>query len=115
MKFIRDARKTRLSMTLPKDRSKISRAELTFISLTMLCFMYIIINKNLKASRIKWASRWDYYLLNAKENDKIHWNSIGSASILIIIFSSMVIYIFARALKKDIELYNSVLLIINYA
>jgi transmembrane 9 superfamily protein 2/4 len=57
-------------------------------------------------SNIPFSSRWDHYL--HLENDKIHWFSLINSGLIILIFSLIVIYIFCRALKKDIEIYNTV-------
>jgi len=61
-------------------------------------------------SPIKWASRWDHYMKSQKE-DIIHWFSILNSILIIFIFSSVIALIFCRVLKKDIDNFNSVILI----
>lgn len=59
-------------------------------------------------SNIPFSSRWDHY--THLHNDKIHWYGMVNSSLIIIIFSILVLFIFSRALKKDIDIYNTVIL-----
>ncbi|XP_028760853.1 transmembrane 9 superfamily member 10-like [Neltuma alba] len=55
-------------------------------------------------SDIKWASRWDTYLLMA--DDQIHWFSIINSLLIVIFLSGMVAMIMLRTLYRDISTYN---------
>ncbi|XP_054791238.1 transmembrane 9 superfamily member 10-like isoform X2 [Prosopis cineraria] len=55
-------------------------------------------------SDIKWASRWDTYLLMA--DDQIHWFSIINSLLIVIFLSGMVAMIMLRTLYRDISNYN---------
>ncbi|XP_058068989.1 transmembrane 9 superfamily member 7 [Magnolia sinica] len=57
-----------------------------------------------KASEIKWASRWDTYLL--MNDDQIHWFSIINSLMIVLFLSGMVAMIMMRTLYKDIANYN---------
>lgn len=56
-------------------------------------------------SKVKFSSRWDHYL--HLQNDNIHWYSLINSSLIILIFSFIVLQIFLRALKRDIDIYNT--------
>jgi transmembrane 9 superfamily protein 2/4 len=56
-------------------------------------------------SKIPFSSRWDHYL--HLQNDNIHWYSLINSSLIILIFSFIVLHIFCRALKRDIDIYNT--------
>ncbi|MBA0668792.1 hypothetical protein Goklo_001674 [Gossypium klotzschianum] len=55
-------------------------------------------------SDIKWASRWDTYLLMA--DDQIHWFSIVNSLMIVLFLSAMVAMIMLRTLYRDISKYN---------
>ncbi|KAG6395728.1 hypothetical protein SASPL_141852 [Salvia splendens] len=58
----------------------------------------------LQESDIKWASRWDTYLL--MNDDQIHWFSIINSLMIVLFLSGMVAMIMMRTLYKDIANYN---------
>ncbi|XP_047334711.1 transmembrane 9 superfamily member 7-like [Impatiens glandulifera] len=55
-------------------------------------------------SDIKWASRWDTYLL--MNDDRIHWFSIINSLMIVLFLSGMVAMIMLRTVYKDIAYYN---------
>ncbi|GJR81875.1 transmembrane 9 superfamily member 9-like protein [Tanacetum coccineum] len=55
-------------------------------------------------SDIKWASRWDTYLLMA--DDQVHWFSIVNSLMIVLFLSGMVAMIMLRTLYRDISKYN---------
>ncbi|KAG2398883.1 Transmembrane 9 superfamily member 9 [Vigna angularis] len=55
-------------------------------------------------SNLKWASRWDSYLLMA--DDQIHWFSIVNSLMIVLFLSGMVAMIMLRTLYRDISKYN---------
>eukprot|EP00306_Pavlova_sp_CCMP459_P009976 CAMPEP_0185185618 /NCGR_PEP_ID=MMETSP1140-20130426/3440_1 /TAXON_ID=298111 /ORGANISM="Pavlova sp., Strain CCMP459" /LENGTH=640 /DNA_ID=CAMNT_0027751819 /DNA_START=19 /DNA_END=1941 /DNA_ORIENTATION=- len=55
-------------------------------------------------SDIKWASRWDTYLLMGDE--QIHWFSIINSLMIVLFLSGMVAMIMMRTLHKDLQRYN---------
>ncbi|MED6138625.1 Transmembrane 9 superfamily member 8 [Stylosanthes scabra] len=55
-------------------------------------------------SDVKWASRWDSYLLMADE--QIHWFSIINSLMIVLFLSGMVAMIMLRTLYRDISKYN---------
>lgn len=55
-------------------------------------------------SDVKWASRWDTYLLMA--DDQIHWFSIVNSLMIVLFLSGMVAMIMLRTLYRDISNYN---------
>ena len=57
-----------------------------------------------KSSNIKWASRWDTYLLMM--DDQIHWFSIINSAMIVLFLSGMVAMIMLRTLHRDISRYN---------
>ncbi|CAA7402922.1 unnamed protein product [Spirodela intermedia] len=57
-----------------------------------------------ETSEIKWASRWDTYLL--MNDDQIHWFSIINSLMIVLFLSGMVAMIMMRTLYKDIANYN---------
>ena len=57
-----------------------------------------------KPSTIKWASRWDTYLLMM--DDQIHWFSIVNSAMIVLFLSAMVAMIMLRTLHRDISRYN---------
>lgn len=56
------------------------------------------------ASDVKWASRWDTYLLMM--DDQIHWFSIINSVMIVLFLSGMVAMIMLRTLARDITKYN---------
>eukprot|EP00884_Botryococcus_braunii_P008276 jgi/Botrbrau1/1744/Bobra.0217s0002.1 len=57
-----------------------------------------------KTSDIRWASRWDTYLLMV--DDQIHWFSIINSLMIVLFLSGMVAMIMMRTLHRDISKYN---------
>ncbi|XP_042452172.1 transmembrane 9 superfamily member 7-like [Zingiber officinale] len=57
-----------------------------------------------QSSDIKWASRWDTYLL--MNDDQIHWFSIINSLMIVLFLSGMVAMIMLRTLYRDIANYN---------
>ncbi|KAK6942301.1 Nonaspanin (TM9SF) [Dillenia turbinata] len=55
-------------------------------------------------SDVKWASRWDTYLL--MDDDQIHWFSIVNSLMIVLFLSGMVAMIMLRTLYRDISKYN---------
>ncbi|KAL7587717.1 transmembrane 9 superfamily member 10 isoform X1 [Lactuca sativa] len=55
-------------------------------------------------SDVKWASRWDTYLL--MPDDQIHWFSIVNSLMIVLFLSGMVAMIMLRTLYRDISNYN---------
>ena len=53
---------------------------------------------------MKWAYRWDTYLLMA--DDQIHWFSIVNSLMIVLFLSGMVAMIMLRTLYRDISKYN---------
>jgi transmembrane 9 superfamily protein 2/4 len=56
------------------------------------------------ASEVKWASRWDTYLLMM--DDQIHWFSIINSVMIVLFLSGMVAMIMLRTVARDITKYN---------
>lgn len=59
---------------------------------------------SLQPSEIRWASRWDTYLLMT--DDQIHWFSIINSLMIVLFLSGMVAMIMMRTLHRDISNYN---------
>ncbi|GAB4822112.1 hypothetical protein N2152v2_009158 [Parachlorella kessleri] len=57
-----------------------------------------------KPSEIRWASRWDTYLMMM--DDQIHWFSIINSLMIVLFLSGMVAMIMMRTLHRDISKYN---------
>lgn len=57
-------------------------------------------------SEVKWASRWDTYLLMGDE--QIHWFSIINSLMIVLFLSGMVAMIMLRTLHRDFNRYNAV-------
>jgi len=57
-----------------------------------------------EGSDIRWASRWDTYLL--MRDEQIHWFSIVNSLMIVFFLSGMVAMIMLRTLHKDISNYN---------
>jgi len=58
-----------------------------------------------KASDVKWADRWDIYLMETPDNE-IHYFSIINSLMIAILLTGAVAIIMIRALRKDIAQYN---------
>ena len=58
----------------------------------------------MQSSDIRWASRWDTYLLMM--DDQIHWFSIINSLMIVLFLSGMVAMIMMRTLHRDISKYN---------
>ena len=59
-----------------------------------------------EASDVKWASRWDTYLLMGDE--QIHWFSIVNSLMIVLFLTGMVAMIMMRTLHRDFNRYNAV-------
>lgn len=57
-----------------------------------------------ESSNIKWASRWDTYLLMGDE--QIHWFSIINSLMIVLFLSGMVAMIMMRTLHRDFQRYK---------
>ena len=57
-------------------------------------------------SAVKWASRWDTYLLMGDE--QIHWFSIVNSLMIVLFLSGMVAMIMMRTLHRDFNRYNAI-------
>ena len=57
-----------------------------------------------RESNITFASRFDHY---SHVNHTIHWFGLINSNILIFVLTILTIIIFTRAIKKDIEIYNT--------
>ncbi|WOL09070.1 transmembrane 9 superfamily member 7-like [Canna indica] len=68
---------------------------------TYVVFSYDV---TFQPSDIKWASRWDTYLL--MNDDQIHWFSIINSLMIVLFLSGMVAMIMLRTLYRDIANYN---------
>ncbi|KAJ8470951.1 hypothetical protein OPV22_025294 [Ensete ventricosum] len=68
---------------------------------TYVVFSYDV---TFQPSEIKWASRWDTYLL--MNDDQIHWFSIINSLMIVLFLSGMVAMIMLRTLYRDIANYN---------
>jgi transmembrane 9 superfamily member 2/4 len=58
----------------------------------------------MQKSPIKWASRWDTYLLT--HDEPIHWFSIVNSLMIVLFLTGMVAMIMLRTLHRDIAKYN---------
>lgn len=58
----------------------------------------------LQASEIRWASRWDTYLMMM--DDQIHWFAVINSVMIVLFLSGMVAMIMMRTLRRDISKYN---------
>jgi transmembrane 9 superfamily member 2/4 len=67
-----------------------------------ILFTYDVI---FEKSNVAFSSRWDHYL--HLQNDNIHWFSLINSTLIISILSFILINIFCRALKRDIDIYNT--------
>jgi hypothetical protein len=58
-------------------------------------------------SKVSISSRWDHYLHS--EDDNIHWYNLINYFIIILMISGIIVYIFLRSVRRDIEIYNTVI------
>ena len=65
-----------------------------------ITFTYDII---FEKSNLTLVSRWDNYLHLSSD---IHWFGLLNSNLIILIFTFVIIFIFCRAIKRDIDLYN---------
>ena len=65
-----------------------------------ITFTYDVI---FEKSNLTLVSRWDNYLHLSSD---IHWFGIINSNLIILIFTLLIIFIFCRAIKKDIDVYN---------
>ncbi|CAL9071134.1 unnamed protein product [Musa textilis] len=95
--------KTRLSTCDPHARRSVvnSDAPQEVEANKDIIFTYDV---EFQVSEVKWASRWDTYLLMA--DDQIHWFSIVNSLMIVLFLSGMVAMIMLRTLYRDISKYN---------
>ena len=65
-----------------------------------ILFTYDVI---FEESDITMASRWDHY---RDSNQSFHWIGIATSNFIVVILSSVVLIIFCRAIKQDVDMYN---------
>ncbi|XP_062078429.1 transmembrane 9 superfamily member 9-like [Humulus lupulus] len=94
---------TRLSTCDPHSRKTVTNSETPqeVEDKKEIIFTYDI---DFVESDVKWASRWDTYLLMA--DDQIHWFSIVNSLMIVLFLSGMVAMIMLRTLYRDISKYN---------
>ena len=85
--------------TLPYARK--SKSHVGLVEVLRHCNSMIIYEK----SNVAFSSRWDHYL--HLQNDNIHWFSLINSALIISILSFILLNIFCRALKRDIDVYNT--------
>ncbi|KAJ8477617.1 hypothetical protein OPV22_021344 [Ensete ventricosum] len=95
--------KTRLSTCDPHAKRSVlnSDAPQEVAANNEIIFTYDI---EFEESNVKWASRWDTYLLMS--DDQIHWFSIVNSLMIVLFLSGMVAMIMLRTLYRDISKYN---------
>ncbi|XP_010942081.1 transmembrane 9 superfamily member 8 [Elaeis guineensis] len=95
--------KTRLSTCDPHSQRTVSNSDYPqeVEANKEIIFTYDV---EFKESDVKWASRWDTYLLMA--DDQIHWFSIVNSLMIVLFLSGMVAMIMLRTLYRDISKYN---------
>jgi transmembrane 9 superfamily protein 2/4 len=97
-----DGEKTKLTTCNPNDKeSTKQRDPQELVADEELIFSYDI---KFLPSDVKWASRWDTYLLMG--DDQIHWFSIINSLMIVLFLSGMVAMIMLRTLHRDISKYN---------
>ncbi len=57
------------------------------------------------SSQVEWSDRWDVYLLSTP-NDDIHYSSIVTSLMIVLVMSGAITTIMIRTLRKDIAGYN---------
>ncbi|KAM0943422.1 putative nonaspanin (TM9SF), MFS transporter superfamily [Dioscorea sansibarensis] len=95
--------KTRLTTCDPHARQTVVSNDnpLEVVANKDIIFTYDV---DFAESEVKWASRWDTYLLMA--DDQIHWFSIVNSLMIVLFLSGMVAMIMLRTLYRDISKYN---------
>lgn len=73
-------------------------------SVSLYCHHFLVLVSTWQESDVKWASRWDAYLLMS--DDQIHWFSIVNSLMIVLFLSGMVAMIMLRTLYRDISKYN---------
>ncbi|XP_057969807.1 transmembrane 9 superfamily member 8-like [Malania oleifera] len=98
-----EGKKTRLTTCDPHAKRTVSNSESPqeVEDKKDIIFTYDV---EFQESDIKWASRWDTYLLMA--DDQIHWFSIVNSLMIVLFLSGMVAMIMLRTLYRDISKYN---------
>ncbi|KAJ3694086.1 hypothetical protein LUZ60_009566 [Juncus effusus] len=86
------------------ENSKISSVSNTPQEVDADQFIVFTYDVTFQPSDIKWASRWDTYLLMT--DDQIHWFSIINSLMIVLFLSGMIAMIMMRTLYKDISNYN---------
>ena len=85
----------------PKDIQSNFLSEKYLLKEGPVTFTYDVI---FEYSNITMASRWDHY---KPSNKSIHWAGIISSNLIIGIFTSLIIIIFCRGIRRDVETYNT--------
>ncbi|XP_024361684.1 transmembrane 9 superfamily member 7 [Physcomitrium patens] len=95
--------KTKLSTCNPNTRTYVTYGQdpQELVEGHEVVFTYDV---SFQESDIKWASRWDTYLLMT--DDQIHWFSIVNSLMIVLFLSGMVAMIMMRTLHRDISKYN---------
>ncbi|KAL6985156.1 Transmembrane 9 superfamily member 8 [Sarracenia purpurea var. burkii] len=95
--------KTRLSTCDPHSKRTVSNSNTPqeVAEKQEIVFTYDV---EFQESDVKWASRWDTYLL--MNDDQIHWFSIVNSLMIVLFLSGMVAMIMLRTLYRDISKYN---------
>eukprot|EP00983_Pelagomonas_calceolata_P083325 1156138-Pelagomonas_calceolata.AAC.15 len=104
-----------IQLTLPleaviPERNTLVFAHESFRVLTEMCApneccrAALLNTHDMHASDIRWASRWDTYLLMI--DDQIHWFSIINSVMIVLFLTGMVAMIIVRTLHRDITKYN---------
>ncbi|GAV83213.1 EMP70 domain-containing protein [Cephalotus follicularis] len=95
--------KTRLTTCDPHAKRTVTNSEIPqeVDDKKEIIFTYDV---EFQESDVKWASRWDTYLLMA--DDQIHWFSIVNSLMIVLFLSGMVAMIMLRTLFRDISKYN---------
>uniref|UniRef100_A0A7I4CMX8 Transmembrane 9 superfamily member n=1 Tax=Physcomitrium patens TaxID=3218 RepID=A0A7I4CMX8_PHYPA len=95
--------KTKLSTCNANTKTYVSRSQdpQELLEDQEVIFTYDV---SFQKSDIKWASRWDTYLLMT--DDQIHWFSIINSLMIVLFLSGMVAMIMMRTLHRDISKYN---------
>jgi len=97
--FIRMMFHSRYLLIKPLPISLLSNLLPLYCTVTNLCWSVFS-----QESEIKWASRWDTYLL--MNDDQIHWFSIINSLLIVLFLSGMVAMMMMRTLYRDIANYN---------
>jgi hypothetical protein len=70
----------------------------------LLAVAAVVTGGAVQQSPIRWASRWDTYLL--MHSEPIHWFSIINSLMIVLFLTGMVAMIMLRTLHRDIAKYN---------